>query len=559
MILKPRIFLLIMLLTGLAGCIPGSFASVPGTVYPTPTLLSQFSSTKIAVSLPTSSPTQPKATPPSVKTPTAYFVTVDVKKNVHLISPLIYGVSGASIEVLKSLNPGLNSWGGNPSTRYNWNIGHAWNSGSDWEYRNGNYGTLSGSASDTFVSETESLGGEVRISVPTLGWVARDDNNNTCSFPLPGGGCGTANKASCENPTQKADPKLANVQSDPESVANWIRHLKVDKGFRVSFVAMDNEPELWGYSHFDVHPTCTTYQEILDKYLTYSKAVHEVSPATKLVGPTTCCWNYYWNSAAGNIDKVKNMNQDFLPWFLDNLSAQDKMSGSRSLDVLDIHFYPEGLYNDTVDKDTSARRLRNTRSLWDPSYVDESWINQPIMLIPRLKKLIDEHYPGTLLGISEWNWGADHTLNGALAIADVLGIFGRENLYYAAYWMYPPLDSPGSFAFRIYTNYDGKGSRFGDTSVDTASSDISVVGSYAAIDSKTGKLHLMLINKNPETATKVQMKLNNFLSKPDAEVYMYSQSNLNKLQLSTVPLTTEDNVLTLPPYSISLVILSPNP
>ena len=33
------------------------------------------------------------------------------------------------------------------------------------------------------------------------------------------------------------------------------------------FIAMDNEPELWGHTHYDVHPACPTYEEILDKYL----------------------------------------------------------------------------------------------------------------------------------------------------------------------------------------------------------------------------------------------------------------------------------------------------
>ena len=35
---------------------------------------------------------------------------------------------------------------------------------------------------------------------------------------------------------------------------------------------MDNEPDLWGYTHYDVHPECPTYEEILDKYLAYADA-----------------------------------------------------------------------------------------------------------------------------------------------------------------------------------------------------------------------------------------------------------------------------------------------
>ena len=49
---------------------------------------------------------------------------------------------------------------------------------------------------------------------------------------------------------------------------------------------------------------------------------------------------------------------------------------------------------------------------------------------------------------SEWNWGADKTMNGALALADVLGILGREDVYLANYWRYPEPQSPGFFAQR---------------------------------------------------------------------------------------------------------------
>ena len=84
------------------------------------------------------------------------------------------------------------------------------------------------------------------------------------------------------------------------------------------------------------------------------------------------------------------------------------------------------------------------------------------MLIPRLRDWINRYYPGTRLAIGEWNWGADKTMNGALAIADVLGIFGREGVDMAAYWTSPPADSPGARAFAMYTNYDGQGRGFGD-------------------------------------------------------------------------------------------------
>lgn len=77
------------------------------------------------------------------------------------------------------------------------------------------------------------------------------------------------------------------------------------------------------------------------------------------------------------------------------------------------------------------------------------------------------------------------------------GIFGREDLYFAAYWRKPPVDSPGFYAFKIYTNYDDQGARFGDTSVWAETDDDYLVSVYAALDSATGNLQLMLANKDP--------------------------------------------------------------
>lgn len=546
-----------------AGCAP----AVP-VVKPTTTISSIYAAnTAVPQQTATSSPTDapgaavkstaaPEPSSTAVKKPAGDGLTieVDTEKNVHPISPLIYGISGADAKYLQALRPTLNSWGGNPNTRYNWKIGHAWNAGRDFQYRNGNYG-LTGSASDQFIIDTQAVGAVVRLAVPTLGWVAKDDNINHCSFPNPDGSCGDAGWAKCDQPGQIADPKTANTPSDTNSITEWMRHLVKEQSFDLRFVAMDNEPELWGVTHYDVHPDCTTYQEILDKYLAYSAAVHSVAPKAELTGPVTCCWYYYWESAAGKLDKALHKNQEFLPWFLDQVRANDQKTGWRSLNVLDIHFYPDGVYNANVDADTAAHRLRSTRSLWDPTYVDESWINEPISLIPRMKQLIKEHYAETKLGLSEWNWGGDADINGAVTIADILGIFGREDLYFAAYWRYPELNSPGFYAFKMYTNYDDQGIRFGDTSVLAQSEDVDSVASYAALDSKTGNLNLMLINKKPKTAIKTQVKLTGFVGNGTAAQYRYDPSNLKEIVKSNETIGAAGFTMNLPAYSITLLVI----
>jgi hypothetical protein len=299
-----------------------------------------------------------------------------------------------------------------------------------------------------------------------------------------------------------ADPTTANVESTPAQVADWVQGLVAD-GLAPAVIAMDNEPELWGSTHYDVHPECPTYEEILDKYLEYAEAIRAVAPDSKLSGPAICCWFDYWDTAPGPGD---GSDEEFLDWFLRNVKAHDDSTGQRSIDFLDVHYYPQsGVYSDTTDDETNALRLRGTRSLWDPTYADESWIHETIRFIPRMKEIIERNYPGTSLLISEWNFGAEETMNGAVAIAEVLGIYGREGVEAAAYWRNPDVGSPGYFAFKMHGNYDDRGSRFGGDVVATTSSDPARVSAFGAVDDEAGLLRVMLVSKDPAEALTVSL------------------------------------------------------
>ena len=68
----------------------------------------------------------------------------------------------------------------------------------------------------------------------------------------------------------------------------------------------------------------------------------------------------------------------------------------------------------------------------------------------------------------------------------MLGIYGREGVYAAAYWRNPPVGSPGYFAFKMHGNYDDAGSRFGGDVVAAESSDPARVSAFAAVDEAAG-------------------------------------------------------------------------
>ncbi len=173
---------------------------------------------------------------------------------------------------------------------------------------------------------------------------------------------------------------------------------------------------------------------------------------------------------------------DFLPWYLDQVEAYRRLSASASWDYLDIHYYPQSgnVYSSDESAGTSALRLRSLKSLYDPSYSDESWIGQPVNLIPRMRSWIDAHAPGTKLAITEYNFGdADNGISSALAQAEALAIFGREGVDAANRWVVPDTDSLVEDAFRLYLNYDGAGANVTGESVRAVSSNRDAVGTYA--------------------------------------------------------------------------------
>jgi hypothetical protein len=479
-------------------------------------------------------------------------VSVDISMARAPISPLIRGFSGdTDTSYLIDVGGTVNSWGGNPASRFNYLIGHAWNAGADYEFRNGNYGQ-SGDVARAFLDMAASSGTVTRLAVPTIGWIAKNDDNSTCSFPDGAGGCRSMKDRKCATSQDIADPNRANVPSTPAMVATWVRSLAQQFGDTLLFIAMDNEPVLWDTTNADVHPACPTYEEILSTYLRYADAVRDAVPNVALMGPVMCCWFDYWRGDPGPVDGEK---VDFLTWFLRGVRAHDTDVGHRTLDVVDVHYYPQSdVYNDNVDKQTSARRLRSTRSLWDPDYTDESWIAEKIRFIPRLKDLIAAAYPGTPLAISEWNFGADTSMNGALAIADVLGIYGREGVYMASYWRSPTRGSPGYFAFKMFGNYDGHGAAFDGTALEAPSPDPDRLSIYAAISADGRVLKVMVLNKDPAHPATVRLDLGSFVPSTGA-VYRYDGSTPTEIGKSGVPIGPGGTEVTLSPYSINLIEL----
>ena len=143
----------------------------------------------------------------------------------------------------------------------------------------------------------------------------------------------------------------------------------------------------------------------------------------------------------------------------------------------------------------------------------------------------------------------------ALLTADGLGLFGREQVDLASYWGLDDVSWPTAYAFRIYRNYDGKGGRFGTTSVQATSADATRLPIYAAQRSD-GALTLMVINKTQEDQTSAVALAGLTNAASEAAVYRYSQDDMTAItHLANLPLNANGFSTTFPANSMTMIVI----
>ena len=511
----------------------------------------------------------------------ATVITVDAAAGRHAISPLIYGVAFGSQAQLLTLNAPLNRSGGNGETRYNWRL-NASNHANDWYFESiADTAATPGEEADTFVAASKAAGAQSMLTIPMLGWVANLGPNRQT---LPGfsvakyglqqkadpyhSDSGNGVKADGTNLSGN-DPSDANVPSTPEYQRGWITHLigKWGKSAAggVNYYLYDNEPSLWHSTHRDAHPKGETMDELYGDMVSYGTMVKAADPNAKLAGPEEWGWPGYFYSGAdlqyrdshhyqGQPDKDAHGGVDMIPWLLTKLHTHQQQTGTRLLDILTVHIYPQGGDGgDDVSPAIQNLRNRSTRALWDPSYTDESWIKDKIMLIPRLRGWVNTYYPSTKIGITEYNWGAEKSIGGATAQADILGIFGRENLDMATRWTCPDPATPTFKAMQMYRNYDGKKSGFGDTSVSDRVPNPDTLSSFAAVRRSDGALTVMVVNKSLTDSTPVSLNIAHFNGMAASAWQLTSANAITKLPSAAV--RGGRLSATLPAQSVTLFVV----
>jgi hypothetical protein len=522
----------------------------------------------------------------------AVSVSVDANANRHSISPNIYGFAFATTQDLAVTNFTMNRSGGNGTSTYNWQINAA-NHASDWYFESilDPPGTA-GYDGDNFIATTRAgnANAQVLLTIPMINYLAAlgADGAMTWSFSIakygaqtgsdpyqPDAGNGissaTGTQITGNNPLDANTPNSASIQQA------WVQHL-IQKwgpsaGGGLKYYIMDNEPSLWSSTHVDIHPAAETYQELYNDYVSYASVVRALDPNALIVGPEEWGWWAQYLSGYDQKNGISASGSDYnthgkmyyYPWLLSQLYSYQQSTGKQLLNVLSVHYYPQELANSNDDS-TAGQITRNqsTRVLWDPNYVDPSWLNEVginngiVYLIPTLKNWVSQYYPGLQTAITEYNWGDEANLNGATTQADVLGIFGQQGLDIATRWTVPVNPSPTYLAAQIYRNYDGRLSTFGDTSVSATVPNPDVLSSFAAVRSSDNALTVMVINKQ-QGSTPVTVSLANFTAGATAQGYQIASATQAAITpLGNVSITNNAISMTVPSQSITLFVIPPS-
>lgn len=507
-------------------------------------------------------------------------IAIDANAGRHPISKLIYGVAFASTADLKALNAPLNRSGGNAMTDYNWAV-NAQNLASDWYFESYPQSSATpGGEADGFVNGTLQAGAQPMLTIPLIGMIAKLGPNRSilpsfsvskygaqCAVDPYDSDAGDGLLPDCSTPITGNDPSDAYDTDIEFNEQHWVAHLISRWGTAaaggVPYYLMDNEASIWFAAHRDIHPVGPHASEYSEKVIEQSANIKALDPNAQIVAPEEWGWDGYfysgydqqytaahgWNHFPDRKNEENGLN--YIPWLL----TQWKAAG-HPVDVVSVHFYPQGgEYSNDVSTAMQLLRNRSTRQLWDGNYTSESWIGAKVYLIPRLRNWVNTYYyAGTPIALTEYNWGAENSINGATAQADLYGIFGQQRLEMATRWTVPASSTPTYKAMQMYRNYDGAGSTFGDISISATVPNPDNLSAFAALRKSDGAMTVMVIDKVLSGTTPVALTLAHFTAAGSAKVYRLTSGNvIQKL----ANLSWSDGVLsdTEPAQSITLYVL----
>jgi hypothetical protein len=321
------------------------------------------------------------------------------------------------------------------------------------------------------------------------------------------------------------------VASTPAAAAEMVRYVNIEKGYKVRYWGIGNEPDLFPTQVGMRLPNYTPEQFAQDWRL-FAQAMKAADPSIQLVGPEVSQF-------------IANPTEEYGQKYSDWLVAFLKTNADL-VDIVSVHRYP---FPQSMTAGAPLKEhLRANSAEWD-------------VLIPSLRSIVREQTGKDLrVAVTEFNssWvenaGGEGTIDShfhGIWFADVVGRMINQDTFmlqqFAVTGRYgmmnrSELNSTG-LAFQMFTRH------FGNQRV-YASSDQQYVSVYAA-KRLDGALTIMVINLNSEPKS-VNLQIENF-NGAQAEVWKLDLQH--RAEQVTAQQLTFINTLSLSPESVTLFIL----
>jgi hypothetical protein len=508
-------------------------------------------------------------------------IAIDVNKDVKAISGAIYGRNNffpkesyapalSAAELLQARESGiqmLREGGGNNATKYNWR--KRLSSHPDW------YNNVYGNDWDKSVKMLrDSLPNAVK-GMWSLQLIGKSAATNTANFNdwgyngsqwwtgtaqnLAGGG--KVNTAGGDKALSNGDPNQylqpCTADSTVGILDHWVNSLKIPKA-RINYWNMDNEPEIWHSSHDDIVSSNLQAETFMQTYFAVAKKARAKFPDIKLVGPVTANeWQWYnW------MNKITGADGKYYPWlefFIKRCAEEQKASGIKMLDVLDIHFYPTEsspeqvvqLHHVFFDKSYNypgANGIKSISGGWDASQSKE-------YIFGRANDWLTQYFGANhdiKLGLTEMDVNNNTPSVVSVWYASMMGEFMKNDVAIFTPWSW----KTGMWeTVHLFARYNKT------QSVQGISSDENLVSAYPSVNNAKDSMTVVLVNRSTSAVKYTTLNFNKFIVEnsaadvlqlaalPNNETFVSHKQNA--LQKSTVYFANNSVALGLPPLSVT--------
>ncbi len=506
-------------------------------------------------------------------------IAIDASQDQKTVSPYLYGRNNTFDKPAQFYkDAGLRFArmnGGNNATKYNWRLKIS--SHPDW------YNNVYGNDWDKTSKDVLTVLPDMQLmwAFQLLGRVASSNQYNFNDWAynqsqwwegvnqnLAGGGVPNESGVNPGKAAVEGDIDLYTKEWPADSTVAILDHWFGENGIglnknQLRYWNMDNEADVWNGTHDDVMSDgLLPASEFVDRNIEVAKKARAIFPEIKICGPvTTSEWQWYkWGEES---IKVDGKYYCWLEYYIKRLADEEKASGIRLVDVIDLHNYPYC--------PTSADALQVHRMYYDKTYVypgangiktinggwDNSQNKEYIFL--RINEWLEKHFGpnhGITIGLSEWSPGSEDPNIVSVVYASHLGTFANNGVEYFTPWNW----------------YNGMWetmhlfSRYAKTiSVSSVSSLENEVSAYTTINEAADSMTVIIVNKDMNASRNVTVNLNSGMvpdgdyktlqiaSLPTTETFV-SHTN-NALEEGSVTVNAQKFTITVPKLSTTAVIL----